>query len=286
MRAIWKGHIRFSLVTIPVRIYTAIDTAKSISFNQINKETNSPIKYEKRDKSTGEVVHSENIVKGYQYEPGQYVIIDPEDIEKVKIRSTKIIEIEAFVDASEVHHTLFDTPYFAGPDGEIAVKAYSLLCETLKESGKLGVGRVVIRDRESPVLLSPQQNGLVMYKLRYPDDVRDVKTIPELSEEEVDQDQLKLSRTLVESMSKSFSEVEFKDKYRDALKEMIQAKIEGKEIITLAEEETPTIDIMTALKASIEQAKEEKKPMKQAGLTDDSEAGADTSSQKKQKKAS
>lgn len=267
MRAIWKGHIRFSLVTIPVRIYTAIDTAKTISFNQINKETNSPIKYEKRDKSTGELVLGENIVKGYQYEPGQYVIIDPEDIEQVKIRSTKIIEIEAFVDASEVHPTLYDTPYFAGPDGEIAIKAYALLCETLKETNKLGVGKVVIRDRESPVLLAPQDKGLVMYKLRYPDDVRDINGIPDLSTEEADENQLKLSRTLVESMSKSFEEVKFKDKYRDALKDMIQAKIDGKEIITLAEEERPTIDIMTALKASIEQAKDEKKPMKPASRT-------------------
>jgi DNA end-binding protein Ku len=267
MRAIWKGHIRFSLVTIPVRIYTAIDTAKTVSFNQINKETNSPIKYEKRDKSTGELVLGENIVKGYQYEPGQYVIIDPEDIEQVKIRSTKIIEIEAFVDASEVHPTLYDTPYFAGPDGEIAIKAYALLCETLKETNKLGVGKVVIRDRESPVLLAPQDKGLVMYKLRYPDDVRDINGIPDLSTEEADENQLKLSRTLVESMSKSFEEVKFKDKYRDALKDMIQAKIDGKEIITLAEEERPTIDIMTALKASIEQAKDEKKPMKPASRT-------------------
>jgi len=285
MRAIWKGHIRFSLVTIPVRIYTAIDTAKTISFNQLNKETNSPIKYEKRDKSTGELVLSENIVKGYQYEPGQYVIIDPEDIEQVKIRSTKIIEIEAFVDASEVHPTLYDTPYFAGPDGEIAIKAYALLCETLKETGKLGVGKVVIRDRESPVLLSPQENGLVLYKLRYPDDVRDVNSIPELSTEEVDETQLKLSRTLVESMSKSLEDVEFNDKYRDALKEMIQAKIDGKEIITLAEEERPTIDIMTALKASIEQAKDEKKPMKPAGRTGRKASKGDPVNDRKRKQA-
>jgi DNA end-binding protein Ku len=267
MRAIWKGHIRFSLVTIPVRIYTAIDTAKTISFNQINKETNSPIKYEKRDKSTGELVSPENIVKGYQYEPGQYVIIDPEDIEKVKIRSTKIVEIEAFVDASEVHPTLYDTPYYAGPDGEIAIKAYALLCKTLKETGKLGVGKVVIRDRESPVLLAPQEHGLVMYKLRYPDDVRDVNSIPDLDAEEVDQNQLKLSRTLVDSMSKKLKDVKLRDKYREAIKEMIQAKIEGKEIVTMVQEERPTIDIMTALKASIEQAKDDKKPMKPAGRT-------------------
>ena len=277
MRAIWKGHIRFSLVTIPVRIYTAIDTAKSISFNQINKETNSPIKYEKRDKSTGELVLNEDIVKGYQYEPGQFVIIDPEDIEKIKLKSTKIVEIEAFVDAKEVHPTLYDTPYFAGPDGEIAVKAYALLCETLKETGKLGVGKVVIRDRESPVLLAPHGNGLVMYRLRYPEEIRDVANVPDLSDEEVDETQLNLSRTLVESMSKSFTDMEFKDKYKDALREMIQAKIEGKEIVTMAEEERPVVDIMTALKASIEQAKDEKKPMKKAEET--------TTKEKKRKQA-
>ncbi len=264
MRAIWKGHIRFSLVTIPVRIYNAIDTAKSISFNQLNKETNSPIKYEKRDKSTGEVVPKEDIVKGYQYEPGQYVIIDPEDIEKIKLKSTKIIEIEAFVDAAEVHPTLYDTPYYAGPDGDIAVKAYALLCETLKETGKLGVGKVVIRDRESPVLLSPQGKGLVMYRLRYPDEVRDINKVPELDQGQVDDAQLELSKTLVSSMAKSFGDMEFVDQYREALREMIEAKIEGKEVVTMAEEDRPVVDIMTALKASIEQAKGQKKPMKKA----------------------
>ncbi len=278
MRAIWKGHIRFSLVTIPVRIYNAIDTAKSISFNQLNKHTNSPIKYEKRDKSTGEVVPSEDIVKGYQYEPGQYVIIDPADIEKIKLKSTKIIEIEAFVDVEEVHPTLYDTPYFAGPDGDIAVKAYALLCETLKETGKLGVGKVVIRDRESPVLLSPQGNGLVMYRLRYPDEVRDINTVPNLDSDEVDETQLNLSRTLVSSMAKSFTDMEFKDKYKDALRDMINAKIDGKEIVTMAEEEREVVDIMTALKASIEQAKDNKKPMKKA-------EEASSSKQKKRKQA-
>jgi len=279
MRAIWKGHIRFSLVTIPVRIYTAIDAAKTISFNQLNKETNSPIKYEKRDKSTGELVPNDNIVKGYQYEPGQYVIISPEDIEKVKVKSTKIIEIQAFVDATEVHPTLFDTPYYAGPDGEIATKAYALLCETLKETGKLGVGTVAIRDRESPVLLAPHEGGLIMYKLRYADEVRNIKDVPDLDGIETDQDQLKLSRTLVETMTKSFIDIELKDRYRDALKEMIWAKIDGKEVVAMAEEDRPVVDIMTALKASIDQAKDEKKPMKKA-------KGKEKSIVKKAKKAS
>jgi len=230
MRAIWKGHIRFSLVTIPVRIYNAIDTAQTIRFNQINKNTNSPIRYEKRDKKTGEVVKNEDIVKGYQYEPDQYAIIEPEDFEKIKLKSTKIIEIEGFVDTKDVHPTLFDTPYFAGPDGEVAAKAYGLLCQTLKDSGKMGIGKVVLRDRESVMLMAPQDKGLLLYKLRYPEEIRDIKDVPQLDEVEADKDQLKLARTLVESMTTTLDKLELTDKYHGALKEMIENKIEGKEV--------------------------------------------------------
>ena len=264
MRAIWKGHIRFSLVTIPVRIYNAIDTAQTIRFNQINKNTNSPIRYEKRDKKTGEVVKNEDIVKGYQYEPDQYAIIEPEDFEKIKLKSTKIIEIEGFVDTKDVHPTLFDTPYFAGPDGEVAAKAYGLLCQTLKDSGKMGIGKVVLRDRESVMLMAPQDKGLLLYKLRYPEEIRDIKDVPQLDEVEADKDQLKLARTLVESMTTTLDKLELTDKYHGALKEMIENKIKGKEVVSYVEEEKPVVDIMTALKQSIDQAKEGKKPMKKA----------------------
>ena len=171
MKAIWKGHIRFSLVTIPVRIYNAIDSAQTIRFNQLNKKTNNPIRYEKKDKGTDEVVRQEDIVKGFQYEPGQYVVVNPDDFQKVKLKSTKVIEIEGFVDQSEVAPTLYDAPYYAGPDGEVAAKAYSLLCKTLETSGKLGVGRVVLRERESIMLIAPAHPGILMYKLRYPDEV-------------------------------------------------------------------------------------------------------------------
>jgi DNA end-binding protein Ku len=264
MRAIWKGHIRFSLVTIPIRIYNAIDTAHKIQFNQLNSKTNNPIKYQKVDKDTGDVVDKDDIVKGYQYEPGQYVIVDQEDFDKVKLKSTRIIEIEGFVKQDEIHTTLYDSPYFIGPDGEVAAQAYDLLAKTLKDSGKLGVGRVVLRDREAVVLLSPQEKGMVMYKLRYPEEVRAMDSVPEIDDVKIDKDQLKLSKTLVDSMTKDFSKMVFKDRYHDALREMIQQKIDGEEIVTYEEEEKPVVDIMTALKASIEQAKEKKKPMKKA----------------------
>ena len=263
MRAIWKGHIRFSLVTVPIRIYSAIDSGQTLSFNLLSKEGHNPVSYEKKDKVTGQPLKSEDIVKGYQYEPGQYVIVDDEDFAKVRLKSTRVIEIEGFVNSTEVHDTLLDAPYYIGPDGDVAAKTYALLAATLKDTGRVGVGRVVLRDRETPVLLTPEKNGILMYKLRYPNEVRGINEVPQLLENiEVEKEQLKLSRMLVESMAKQFVDIPMKDNYQDALREMIQAKIEGKEIVVLKEEEVPVVDIMAALKASIEQAK--KKPMEKA----------------------
>lgn len=262
MRAIWKGHIQFSLVTIPVRIYNAIDTGQTISFNLLSREGHNPVSYEKKDKVTGQPLKAEDIVKGYQYEPGQYVIIEQEDLDRVKLKSEKVIEIEGFVQAEEVHPTLFEAPYFIGPDGDIAAKTYGLLMYTLKESGKIGVGKVVLRDRETPVLITPHEGGILMYRLRYPNEVKKIGEVPQLIDVKVDKEQLKLAKTLVDSMSTHFSKIEMKDHYFDALKATIDAKIAGKEIVTITEEEPKVVDIMTALKASIEQAK--KKPMEKA----------------------
>jgi DNA end-binding protein Ku len=262
MRAIWKGHNRFSLVTIPIRINNAIDTAQSISFNLLTKEGHNPVSYEKKDKVTGQPLRNEDIVKGFQYEPGQFVIIEQADLEKVKLKSTKVIDIEGFVDANEVHPTLFESPYFAGPDGDVAAKTYGLLCHTLKQTNRVGVGRVVLRDRETIVLLTPHEKGLMLYRLRYPNEVRSINEVPGLLEVKVDKEQLKLAKTLVDSMVKHFTDIEMKDHYTDELRRMIDAKVEGKEIVTISEEEPVVVDIMTALKASIEQAK--KKPMEKA----------------------
>jgi len=262
MRAIWKGHIQFSLVTIPVRIYNAIDTGQTISFNLLTRDGHNPVSYEKKDKVTGKPLRGEDIVKGYQYEPGQYVIVEQEDLDKVKLKSEKVIVIEGFVKSEEVHHTLFETPYFIGPDGDIAAKTYGLLCHVLKESGKVGVGKVVLRDRETPVLISPHERGILMYRLRYPNEVRSINEVPQLLEVKADKEQMKLAKTLVDSMTVKFSEIEMRDHYYDALKAIIDAKVAGKEIVTLTEEEPKVVDIMTALKASIEAAK--KKPMEKA----------------------
>ena len=262
MRAIWKGHIQFSLVTIPVRVYNAIDTGQTISFNLLTREDHNPVSYEKKDKVTGKPLRNEDIVKGYQYEPGQYVIIEQEDLDKVKLKSEKVVVIEGFVKSEEVHHTLFETPYFIGPDGDIAAKTYGLLCHVLRESGKVGVGKVVLRDRETPVLIAPYEEGVLMYRLRYPNEVRSIKEVPQLLEVKADKEQMKLAKTLVDSMTVKFSQIEMKDHYYDALKAIIDAKVAGKEIVTVTEEEPKVVDIMTALKASIDAAK--KKPMEKA----------------------
>ncbi|MFZ6001038.1 MAG: Ku protein [Bacteroidota bacterium] len=284
MRAIWKGHIQFSLVNIPVRVYNAIDSGQTISFNLLSKEGHNPVAYEKKDKVTGEPLKAEDIVKGYQYEPGQYVIVEEDDLAKVRLKSTRVVEIEGFVKAEEVHPTLYESPYFIGPDGDVAAKTYGLLMQTLKESGKIGVGKVVLRDRETPVLIAPHEGGILMYRLRYPNEVRSMREVPQLLDVKVDKDQLKLAKTLVDSMTTKFANIEMKDHYYDALKAIIDAKVAGKEVVTVTEEEPKVVDIMTALKASIDAAK--KKPMEKAKGGTAKEAKIEAKEPKLKRKAS
>src|ERR1051326_8100169 len=264
MRSIWKGHIRFSLVTIPIRIYNAVETEETIRFNQLHKEDNGAVGYEKKCKKCGKALTADEIVKGYEFEPEQYVIVTTDDFAKIKLQSTKVIEIEGFIDATEVHPTLYEAPYLAGPDGVVAAKTYSLLSQALKASGKVGVGKVVLRDREETVMIAAQDGGIILYKLRQPDEVRKMEDVPQIERREVNKDELKLSISLVESMASTLKEMDLTDRYRDALREMIEAKIAGKEVVSVPEEEKPVVDIMTALKQSIERTKAQKKPMEKA----------------------
>jgi len=264
MRSIWKGHIQFSLVTIPIRIYNAVETEETIRFNQLHKEDNGAVGYEKKCKKCGKSLSAEEIVKGYQFEPEQYVIVSPEDLAKIKLKSTKVIEIAGFIAAGEVDQSLYESPYFAGPDGPVAAKTYSLLSQALKASGKVGIGKVVLRDREEVVMIAPQQGGLILYKLRHPNEVRKIENVPQIEHKEANKDELKLSLSLVESMASTLKDIDLTDRYRDALREMIEAKIAGKEVVSVTEEERPVVDIMTALKQSIERTKAQKKPMEKA----------------------
>ena len=264
MRSIWKGFLRFSLVTIPIRIYNAVNTDESIRFNQLHKEDHGAIGYEKKCKKCGKTLTSEEICKGYQFEPEQFVVVTTEDLDKIKLKSTKVIDIEGFIDAEEVSPALYEAPYFAGPDGPVAAKSYALLGAALKASGKAGIGKVVLRDREETVMISPHDGGIVLYKLRQPAELRKIEDVPQIERKEVNKDELKLSVSLVETMSSSLEEIDLTDHYKDALKELIEAKIAGREVVVSVEEEKPVIDIMTALKQSIEATKAKKKPMERA----------------------
>jgi DNA end-binding protein Ku len=272
MRAIWKGHLRFSLVTIPIRVYNAVDTTHTIRFNQLHRDCNGPVGYDKRCKKCHSTLSAQEIVKGYQYEPERFVLVESTDLDKIKLKSTKIIEIEGFVNKESVHPTLFDAPYFAGPDGDVAGQAYSLFSQALSKTGKIGIGKVVLRDREDVVLIAPLDHGLILYKLRYPEEIRKIDQVPQINNEKVDKEQLKLAVNLIDSMSSAFAEIKFEDRYHQSLREMIESKISGKEIVAVEEEDRPVVDIMTALKQSIEEAKKHRKPMQKVGRKSASKA--------------
>jgi DNA end-binding protein Ku len=263
MRSIWKGHIRFLLVAIPVRIYNAIETTEKIQFNQLHRDDYGPIGYDKRCKKCNQVVTGDQITKGYQYEPDRYAIVEPDDIAKVKIKTTKAVDIIGFVDAEEIPRTFFDSPYYAGPDGPVSEKPYALLREVMKQTGKVGIGKVVLRDREDLVAVFPHENGLVLQKLRYPHEIRNMQDVPELDgAQKLDKNELKLATTLVEQMVTSLSEIDTVDNYHEALKTLIESKIKGKKTVEFEVEELPRLDIMSALKKSLQASN--RKPMVKA----------------------
>ena len=264
MRSIWKGHIRFLLVAIPVRIYNAIETAEKIQFNQLHRDDYGPVGYDKRCKKCGEILSNDQITKGYQYEADRYAIVEPEDIAKIKIKTTKAVDIVGFVDASEIPTTFYDAPYYAGPDGAVSEKPYALLREVMKQTGKIGIGKVVLRDREDLVAVFPHEDGLVLQKLHYPRELRAMSDVPEIDRaQSLNKNELKLATTLVEQMVTTLSEIDTTDQYHEALRSLIDSKIKGKKVAEVGEvEELPRLDIMSALKKSLQATN--RKPMVKA----------------------
>jgi len=259
MRSIWKGTIRFSLVSIPVRIYSAIETSEKIQFNQLHRDDFGAIGYDKRCKKCGEVVANDQITKGYQYEPDRYAIIEPDDIAKIKIKTTKAVDIVGFVTREEIPTTFYDAPYFAGPDGPVSENPYALLREVMKQTGKIAVGKVVLRDREDLIALFPHDDGLVLQKLRYPHELREMKDVPDfenvqkLDGEKLNKNELELATTLVNQMATTLSEIDTEDNYFNALKTLVDSKIQGREVTEFEEvAEVPRLDLMSALKKSLE----------------------------------
>jgi DNA end-binding protein Ku len=264
MRSIWKGHIRFLLVAIPIRVYNAIEASERIQFNQLHREDFGPIGYDKRCKKCNQVVSNDEITKGYQYEPDRYAIVEPEEIAKVKIKTTRAVDILGFVESSEVPPTFYDSPYYIGPDGPVAEKPFALLRQVLRDTGKIGLAKVVLRDREDLVAVFPHGDGIVLQKLRYPAEVRKMEDVPEIdATPKIDKKELTLATSLVEQMITSFSDIDTVDHYHEALRKLIDSKIKGKKVTEFEkEEELPRLDIMTALKKSLQASS--RKPMVKA----------------------
>jgi DNA end-binding protein Ku len=255
-RAYWKGQIRLALVSIPVEIFSATKSGASIAFNQIHEPTGQRIKYEKVVPGVG-AVPPEEIVKGYQVEKGNYVLIDDDEIEAVKLESKKTLELTQFVDHDEIDVLYYEKPYFVVPADDLAEEAFVVLREALRRTKKVALGQLALRGREYIVSLKPCGRGIVLETLRYADEVHKAQNyFREISDVRPDDDLLDLAETLIEKKTAPFDASQFHDRYIDALHELIERKRHGK-IVQAADEPVPSrgsnvVDLMAALKRSIE----------------------------------
>jgi DNA end-binding protein Ku len=256
-RAYWQGQIRLALVSIPVEIYSATKSGATVAFNQIHEPSGKRIKYEKVAPGIGPV-DPEEIVKGFQYEKGKYVLISDEEIEAVKLESKKTLELTQFVDASEIDAIYYDKPYFVVPADDLAEEAFVVLREALRKAKKVGLGQLALRGREYVVSLKPCGRGMVLETLRYADEVNKAASyFRDIAETKPDEDLLDLATSLIDKKTARFHADDYHDRYIDALKELIERKRKGKTIET--EEEEPAqsrgsnvVDLMAALKRSLE----------------------------------
>jgi DNA end-binding protein Ku len=281
-RSTWKGHLRLSLVSCPIRLYNATSRSEKIAFNLLHKDTHNRIQMKPHDPELG-AVERDDLVKGYQYEKDQYVVFTDEDFDKVQIESSKAIVIEKFVDAKEVDPIYFESPYYVAPDGAVAEETFRVIQSAMREKQKVALSRVVLSNRERLIALMCRDKGLLMMTLRTADEVRDAEDyFTDIEEDEPDKEMLELAERLIEQKSGKFDPNEFRDRYQDALLEMVKAKAKGQEpVIAQAPERGKVINLMDALKRSLEDAKPaaESKPRKAAAKE------APAASQKKKRQA-
>jgi DNA end-binding protein Ku len=255
MRSIWKGSITFSLVSIPIKVFNAIETSEKISFNQLHAgDCLGPIGQKKQCKKCDLTVTNDEIVKGYQHEKEKYVLVGPEEIASITPESNEAIEIIGFIKPEEIPTTYFDASYFAAPNGPAAERSYALLREVMNRSGRIGIAKVILREREDLITISPNGDGLMIQKLHYRHEVRSVSDVPGISSQATPQDnELQLATTLVEQMVTTFDQIDTTDHFHTALKEMLDAKVAEETITTTGEvrKPAPVIDIMSALQASL-----------------------------------
>jgi DNA end-binding protein Ku len=258
-RPYWKGQIRLALVSIPVEIYSATKSGATIAFNQIHEPSGQRIKYEKVVPGIGPI-NVDDIVKGYEYAKGEYVLLDEKEIEGVKLESKKTLELTQFVDSHDIDAIYFEKPYYVVPADDLAEEAFIVLREALRRNRKIGLGQLAMRGREYVVSIKACGRGMVMETLRYADEVNKAASyFREISEDEPDSDLLDLATTLIDKKTGKFDASDFHDRYVDALKELIERKKKGKTLNIDSDDSGTTtdkrgsnvVDLMAALKKSL-----------------------------------
>jgi len=260
-RANWKGFLRLSLVTCPVALYPATSESEKISFNQLNRKTGHRIKYAKVDADTGEEVANEDIVKGYKVDTDTFVEVTKEELENVALESTRTIEIDEFVDRTEIDPRYLIRPYYLRPDGKVGHDAFAVIRETIRSMNKVAIGRVVLTNREHIIALEPLDKGLMGTLLRYPYEVRPAEEyFDEIQDVKVTKDMLDLAKHIVNQKAGRFEPDKFEDQYENALVDLINQKRSGKPITSKQRPRGENVvDLMDALRKSIGGASSENK---------------------------
>jgi DNA end-binding protein Ku len=259
MRPLWKGAITFGLISIPVRLYSAVQE-KSLKFHLMHEEDGGRIKYERVCSKCGKKVTWDDLVKGYEYSKDHYVTFTDDELEGLDVDSIKAIDVVAFVPLTDIDPIYFNKTYYVAPEAA-GLKAYRLLADALEAEGQVGVAKVALRDKEHLATVRLKDDVFVLETMHWPDEIREAE-FEELDKKVKIQDsEVKMARQLIQQLSAEFKPEEFADEYRVKLEELVQAKVEGAEVTVAAEpEEEPTkvVDLMEALKASVEEAKKKK----------------------------
>jgi DNA end-binding protein Ku len=255
-RANWKGYLRLSLVSCPIALYPASSLSEKVSFNRLNRKTGNRLKQQNVDSETGEVVPREDIARGYEVAKGQYLIVEDQELDAVQIESTRTIDIDQFVPKSEIDERYIDSPYYIAPDGQVAQDAFAVIRDTIGKLNMVALGRVVLTRREHVIALEPKGRGLMGLTLRYPYELRDeasyFEDIPELK---LPKEMLDLAAHIVNTKSGHFDPSLFQDRYENALIDLLKKKEAGETIEPSREVAAPVVNLMDALRASIDAEK-------------------------------
>ena len=268
-RSTWKGFLKVSLVNIPIRVFPATESAAALTFNQLHAECQTRIQQKRWCPHCEREVPLSEVVKGYEFAKGRYVVMQEDDFAKVSTPSTRIINLEQFTDETAVDPMYVDRAYYLAPDGQVAADAYAVMREGMR--GKVGIGKVALYGREYLVAIKAQQHGLVMYTLHHAAEIRTIDQIEELSTvpRTVKPSELKLAKQVVDMFDGELNLKDYKDEYKEELRKIIDARVAGEEYVAAEVEEPPTnvVDLMAALRKSLDAASASKKKPAKAELT-------------------